>query len=629
MVQAKPTILELDMGKLEDVLQRAAGQLREEDFAMLKALVDAYSYLTEVVGNKNTTIARLRKLLFGAKTEKTAAVTGRHPSNGALSALAASDAPATAATTLQAVPDQAKADGEAATGPQAEGQSTSSQEAGADAKTDSQASGQRRRKGHGRNGADDYTGAEQIEVPHPLLQPGDPCPQCPQGTVYETDRPGVLVRLVGQAPVGAKVYRLQKLRCGTCGGVFAPDPPPGVDAEQKCDATVGSMIALLKYGTGMPFNRNETLQESLGVPLPASTQWQIVAAQAERAEPVFEEMVQQAAQGDMMYNDDTPAKILAMMGKRATAEGMAPGTAASACSAVEDSAEEMAEEVAEAAGTAQRSEGKKPETQRKGMFTTGIVSTPPQGCPGQKIVLFFTGRQHAGENLEDVLARRATDRPSPIQMCDALSRNVPKNLETILANCLAHGRRQFTDVAELFPAECGHVLDSLSVVYGNDATAEERKLSPQERLLFHQTESGPVMAELHAWLGRQLDERRVEPNSALGKAVAYLLRHWEKLTLFLRVPGAPLDNNLCERALKMAIRHRKNSLFYKTPRGAHVGDVFMSLIHTCRLCGANPFDYLTELDRHAAEAASNPGAWMPWNYRQQLAPAAAASSAVP
>jgi transposase len=103
------------------------------------------------------------------------------------------------------------------------------------------------------------------------------------------------------------------------------------------------------------------------------------------------------------------------------------------------------------------------------------------------------------------------------------------------------------------------------------------------------------------------------------EAISYLLRHWEKLTLFLRVPGAPLDNNIREHAVKKAIRHRRNSLFYKTPHGAHVGDMFMSLIATCELCGANPFDYLTELDRHANRVASNPAAWMPWNYGETLA----------
>jgi hypothetical protein len=79
-----------------------------------------------------------------------------------------------------------------------------------------------------------------------------------------------------------------------------------------------------------------------------------------------------------------------------------------------------------------------------------------------------------------------------------------------------------------------------------------------------------------------------------------------------------LDNNICEQALKMAIRHRKNSLFYKTHNGAMVGDTFMSLIHTCNLCGANPFDYLNALQRYASELAANPELWMPWNYKDTI-----------
>ena len=343
-------------------------------------------------------------------------------------------------------------------------------------------------------------------------RPGDPCPKCETGTLYDTRRPGVLVRLVGQAPVGATIYYLQKLRCGLCGVVFTAEPPTGVDAEEKYDATVGSMIALLKYGNGMPFHRGEHLQENLGIPLPASTQWDIVEAQAERAEPVFEELVRQAAQGDVVHNDDTGVKILELMGERARQAALAEDTAPDA-------------EVA----------AKEPGPDRTGLFTSGIVAT----AGGHKIALFLSGRQHAGENLKDVLVRRAAELPPPIQMCDALSRNIPGELKTILANCLAHGRRQFVDVADRFPEECQHVLEALSVVYRNDAIAQERNLSPEERLLFHQAESGPTMEELRVWLVRQFDERRVEPNSALGGAISYLLKHWEKLTLFLRVPGRP------------------------------------------------------------------------------------------
>jgi transposase len=217
-----------------------------------------------------------------------------------------------------------------------------------------------------------------------------------------------------------------------------------------------------------------------------------------------------------------------------------------------------------------------------------------------------------------VLQHRAAELPPPIQMCDALSRNLPDELQTIVAHCLAHARRNFVDVYDRFPEPCRYLLEALSVVYRNDAIAKEKGWLPEARLAFHQQESGPTMQELHAWLARQIDEKLTEPNSALGGAIRYMLKHWEKLTLFLRQAGAPLDNNLCERALKKAILHRKNSLFYKTQKGAHVGDLFMSLIYTCQLNDINPFDYLTQLQQHSEQLAASPELWMPWNYRAAM-----------
>jgi hypothetical protein len=126
------------------------------------------------------------------------------------------------------------------------------------------------------------------------------------------------------------------------------------------------------------------------------------------------------------------------------------------------------------------------------------------------------------------------------------------------------------------------------------------------------------MDQLHQWLQAQIDDKKVEPNSSLGAAIRYMLRHWDKLTLFLRVPGAPLDNSICEQALKMCIRHRHNSLFYKNLHGADVGDIYMSLIHTCYFAHADPFDYITQLQRHHRRVLSAPRDWLPWNYREQL-----------
>jgi hypothetical protein len=249
------------------------------------------------------------------------------------------------------------------------------------------------------------------------------------------------------------------------------------------------------------------------------------------------------------------------------------------------------------------------------VFTSGIVSIGE----GHRIGLYFTGRKHAGENLADVLKQRAAGLAAPIQMCDALSRNLPKKLEVIIGHCMAHARRRFVEVTPNFPLECRFVLESLGEVYGYDEAARVQRMSPEQRLRFHQEHSGPVMEKLRIWLDAQFDERRVEPNSGLGQAISYLLKHWDRLTLFLRQAGAPLDNNVCERALKKSILHRKNSLFYKTRNGAKVGDLFMSLIHTCELNGVDPFDYLNQLQRHAEELKLTPSEWMPWNYRATLA----------
>ena len=586
------------MDRLDELLRRVeANELNADDCETIRALFQSYVHLTQLLKDKNTSITRLRKLLFGAKTEKTAAVLGKQntppsaPSPVTTTPAADAASEASGPTSAAAIAETAAAD-------------TAEENDAAPA------------KGHGRNGAEAYTDAEQIRVPHESLQAGDNCPKCEEGTLYEWKYPGVLVRLKGQPPIGAMIYYLQKLRCGLCGALFTAASPAGV-GDQKHDATVGSMIALLKYGAGTPFHRAEKLQANLGIPLPASTQWDIVRAQAERAKPVFEEFIDQAADGDVLFNDDTTVKILEAMGARGGQAAMTENASDTMPDVAADAVDVLAADAAE-------SSSPQSEADRTGTFTSGLVATRD----GRRIALFFSGRQHAGENLKDVLSRRAAERGAPIQMCDALSRNLPGELQTILANCLAHGRRRFVDVTDSFPVECRHVLEALAVVYKNDALAREQKLSPQARLEFHQAQSGPVMEELHAWLVRQFDQRLVEPNSALGGAIKYLLKHWAKLTLFLRVAGAPLDNNICERALKRAILHRKNALFYKTFRGARVGDIFMSLIHTCELCGANPFEYLTELDRHAEELPSRPGDWMPWNYRETLAARTSPSAAL-
>ena len=191
-------------------------------------------------------------------------------------------------------------------------------------------------------------------------------------------------------------------------------------------------------------------------------------------------------------------------------------------------------------------------------------------------------------------------------------------MKVILTNCMAHARRHFADLVHIFPQKCDHVIRTIGNVYHHDKITKDEKMSSQDRLIYHQRYSKPLMDDLHKWIEDQFDKKMVEPNSSLGKAFKYMLNHWKPLTRFLEVPGCPLDNNTVERCLKSAILHRKNSLFYKTDFGAHVGDIFMSIIQTCRLAKVNAFDYLTEVLKNPHKVFKNPDRWMPWNYKKAI-----------
>lgn len=519
--------IEVSTAELEALLDQARQEpLREEGYHKLRAAVRTLGLVTELLEKQETTLAELRELLCPASTEKTAKVLER---------------------------------------------------AGIDSGEKKPKPKRKKPPGHGRNAAAAYGGACRIQVPHESLKNGDSCPAGCGGKVYPQHDPGLRVRIYGQAPITASIYELARLRCNLCGDVFTAAAPAEA-GEKKYDATASSMMAVLRYGNGFPWTRLQGLQHGLGIPLAAATQCQILAETAIPLGPAFQELVRQAAQWELVHNDDTSMRVLSLDRSDVPAE-------------------------------------------RTGVFTSGIVWVFQQ----RRIALFFTGAKHAGENLADVLRRRRLELPPPIQMCDALSRNMPKlpaPLQTVVANCLAHGRRAFVKVIASFPEQCRFVLETLGEVYQYDEQARAARLTPEQRLHFHRQYSKPVMDKLEAWLKAQFAEHLVEPNSSLGKAISYLMNHWPRLTLFLEKAGAPLDNNLAERSLKKAILHRKNSLFYKTRNGARMGDLYMSLIHTCELNGVNPFNYLTELQRHTEQVKQAPAEWMPWNYREQLVTAA-------
>lgn len=533
-----PAPIEIDTQELSDLKKKVGdSNLSEKDRDILQRVITSFIFISRILEAKKTSLKRLRKILFGSKSEKACKVL---PSSKDDSDKSDQDPP---------------------------DDSGGSQGTGAPGK-------QKKRKGHGRNSADVYTSADREKIAHSSLKHADPCPECPKGKVYLQPDPGIIVRIRGAAPLSATVYELEKLRCNLCGAVFTAKAPQEA-GEQKYDETAIAAIALLKYGAGMPFYRLENFQQNLGVPMASSNQWEQVEKGGDKIYPAYEELKRQAAQGDIIHNDDTTNKILELIKENKS----------------------------------------KTEKERTGIFTTGIISTNAE----RKIAIFHSGRKHAGENLNDLLAKRDAQKQPPIQMADALSRNVPKQFKTILANCLVHARRNFVDVIDAFPDQCCNVIETLGQVYQYDEIARGEKMSAEKRLEYHQQNSGPLMEELKAWLNAQFEDKLVEPNCALGKAIKYMLKHWEKLTRFLSVPNAPLDNNIAERALKRVILNRKNALFFRSRFGAYIGDMYISLIHTCALMHVNAFDYLVALQKYAAAVFKNPSQWMPWNFQNTIA----------
>ena len=439
-------------------------------------------------------------------------------------------------------------------------------------------SGGPRRPGHGRQSAEAYSGAEHVVCRHETLAVGERCPACGRGRLYHVE-PGVDIRLDGHALLSAVRYILEKLRCSACGQIFTAATPAEAGAE-KYSPRARAVLVLGRYYLGVPLYRLEGYQAMVGVPIADATQWDQIERVADCAYPVFEQLKILAAQGEVIYQDDTHVRILSLIAENRQAQ-----------------AEETPAE-------------------RTGMYATALVVQQS----AQTICLYFAGRAHAGENLEALLTHREADRGKPIVMSDALAANTADEAALIRCHCLAHGRRKFSELEEVFPEECAIVVEALKQIFDHEEEVRVQQLNATERLAYHQAYSGPIMEALKQWLDTQIDKRLVEPNSSLGKAIAYLRGHWETLTRFLQVERAPLDTNIVERALKLIIRQRKNSLFYATEHSASIASMLTSLIATCLYAGVNALAYLVALQEHRPAVFRDPAAWLPWNYHTNLAP---------
>lgn len=565
-----PEPIEIEEAEVERLIEQAQqGKLDAAAQRRIVPLLRTLLWLQRTLLETRISLAKLKKILFGKRTEKPTRKPPRPPDGSAGSGGdggGKSDPPGDAGPPAAGAADArdgGESDNETGT------QSASGEQTG----IGNEGQTSTPRPGHGRLGVADYPGAERVFCPHDQYQVGDCCPACARGRLYRS-RPLVRLRFTGQPLANVTHYELEQLRCGACGILFVAHLPPAA-GQQTYDVSLKVNLAVTHYHLGLPFARIESFQHLVGMPLPDATQWELVEQVADSTYPLYEHLKRLGAQQPLVYQDDTGARILSLI------------------------AENRAD----------------PPPARKGMYTTVLRFEGEQS-----ICLYFTGRQHAGENLDDLLALRDPGLP-PIQwMSDGLAANTPKGHkdQAVDLSCLVHGRRQFVEIDEFFPSECARVIDAIATIYKHEAHCKEQQLTPAQRLAYHQENSRAVMEDLKTWMEQQIQDRLVEPNSRLGGAFEYLLKRWAALTRFLHIPGAPLDNNTAERALKTILRYRKNSLFYKNEHGAYVGDVLTSLIETCRLAGVNPMDYLRALMENRSAVFAGPEAWLPWNYRESL-----------
>lgn len=546
----RPEEVTLSREEGEALITRLEGDaLTAEDRRVLVKVLTFYFWLLFALREAKLSLKRLKILVFGEKAKE------REPPESGGTAGGGGGPGGTGATAAEPRERQ---------GAGARGQP----EAGA------------RRPGHGRQSAAVYRETQRVECRHEELAVGERCPACGRGRLYRLPA-GIEMRLDGHALLSAVRYELEKLRCSACGAVFTAALPEEVGHEKY---SARAVLALGRYYLGVPLYRLEGDQALLGVPVPDATQWDQIERVADCASPVFRQLETLAAQGEVIYQDDTPVRILSLIEENRRAEAQARDSS--------------------------------PAPPRTGMYTTGLVVQ----VGVRTICLYSAGRQHAGENLAALLAHRETRRDKPLVMSDALASNAADERRLIRCHCLAHGQRKFRELEEVFPAESAVVTHALKQVFEHEEEARVQQLSAEARLAYHQTYSGPLMAALKQWLEQQVEERAVEPNSSLGKAITYLLGHWETLTRFLTVPGAPLDNNTAERALKLCIRQRKNSLFYATAHSAYIARLLTSLIATCVQAGVNALEYLVALQDHRPAVFAQPAAWLPWTYQTALVP---------
>jgi hypothetical protein len=569
------TRLEVTLDGLRQAIHRVDQKKpAPEDWPLLRALL--WNQLVRSEGRQEREIAKITAAA-AAKDTSEAGLDARESSPDAESTSSSSSSgPHTTGNTSSSGSNAASSD---------EPASPSS----GDGETDS--SDSKKPKGHGRNGANAYRRAQHCAH---ALGPGvigALCEKCKRAKMSRY-REKVVLRIVGQPLFNAEVHHHEQGRCRGCGHIVRAQSPAyvgeGLGTDYiRYDWSACAMLMVMHYFGGAPFKRIESLHEGWDVPMPDANQWEVVSAGDDLLLPLYRALEQHAIQKATNFRiDDTGSMVISLK-------------------------KQISAEIA-----ALQSLGESTKDVRTGINATGSYWETPNG----PVILFCTGRHHAGEVVDQFLRHRLLSSPKLVKCTDGASKNFAHEhgSKLVESTCNAHALLKFRDIKDKHPIEYAEAGRVYKQVFDNDDEAKALGLTPVDRMLYHRKHSKPLMRQLKTMCEEKISSKRVEPSSRLWEPLTFIINQWDRLTRFCDVPGVPLDTNLVEQALIMPVRYLAGSFNYQTEDGAVVGDHAMSLIATARANDVEPVAWLAECLRCHEDLAQRPEHYLPWVYRERL-----------
>ena len=447
-----------------------------------------------------------------------------------------------------------------------------------------------RPKGHGRNGAKAYRNARHFVYALALSVIGAVCEACRSGKM-QSYREKVVISVIGQPLFRVELHHFQQARCRVCGHIIRAEGPAcvhqGIGSDYvRYDWSACAMLMVMHYSCGAPFKRIESLHQGWGIPMSDANQWEVVTEGDNLLFPLYRALEKHAIEKATSFRiDDTGSMVVALQ-----------------------------KQIDDELGALERL-GESTKHVRTGINATALYWETPSG----PIILFYTGRHHAGEIVDQVLRHRLLSAsPKLVKCTDGASKNFDHQHadKLVESTCNAHALLKFRDIKDKYPAEYARAGGIYKQVFDNDDKA--LGLAPVDRMLFHRQHSKPLMEELKAMCEERLKSKSVEPNSQLWEPLTFVINQWDRLTRFYQVPGVPLDTNLVEQALILPVRYLASSFNYHTEDGATVGDHLMSLIATVRAHHVEPVAYLTECLRCHEDLAKRPDHYLPWVFAERL-----------